>query len=99
MSKFTPGPWHVEYENSETGKWYEIHKDSFNIMDMGWNCTKYEEVVALANATLAAAAPDLLEAAIHALGALRSNPDSPMTASECLLSLAIAKALGETNED
>jgi len=55
----------------------------------GWK----NESITRANENLISAAPDLLEAAQHALTALRANPDSPMTASEALLDRAITRAI------
>ena len=95
MSDFTPGPWKYVVGNFNVIAPNESNsgKDYYHVA----NTEGHDYVRRVANARLIAAAPDLLEAAWHALLALRANPESPMTASECLLSLAIAKATGDVS--
>ncbi len=89
MSKHTPGPWEFELENGEGGEWY-----SFNgpVLSWGWNDYAAGEQ-AKADASLIAAAPDLLEACKSArFVLLHRRIDSDAIAA---LDAAIKKAEGE----
>jgi len=95
MSAHTPGPWKVE------GNGVSAHQNAGDPRMEYWIVEEVNgnrTATALTgrpsdNARLIAAAPDLLEAACHALSALRENPNSPMTSSEVMLDLAIGKAI------
>lgn len=56
-TKFTPGPWEIEYDNSETGQWYQSGPA---IVHFRYNSNS--QIKAKANAHLIAAAPDMFEA-------------------------------------
>lgn len=55
----TPGPWKVDYDNSERGQWYTAGPAQIYFR---YNAPKIVQDTAEDNALLIAAAPDLLEA-------------------------------------
>lgn len=91
-AKHTPGPWDIEYGNSDSsggGQWYEVGPAK---VWYSYRSSDEEEQRAQANAHLISAAPDLLEA-LQVIAA-----DSRWLSGEPTLLMAraaIAKATGE----
>lgn len=54
--KHTPGPWEIEYDNSDSGQWFSVGPAK---IEFGWATNEREEE-AEANAKLIAAAPTML---------------------------------------
>ena len=62
MNKHTPGPWEIEYDNSDHyggGCWYEVGPAR---VSFEYSSSKLEEASALADANLISAAPEMLAA-------------------------------------
>jgi hypothetical protein len=89
MSKHTPGPWQVEKESGS----HSITNRSFE-GDEWCIAEVYKETdMAMANANLIAAAPDLLEALIDVRRALEM---ANFTGELAVVDAAIARAKGES---
>jgi hypothetical protein len=58
-TKFTEGPWEVEYDNSDREQWYEVGPAK---VAWSYRYGNHEDDTALADAHLIAAAPDMYEA-------------------------------------
>lgn len=91
-SKYTPGPWHVDWRGlvSIRDAWGKVVISS----PSGKTKTREENT---ANAMLAAAAPELLDAAEKALARIEqfsASDDEPMQDAAKFLRSAIAKAKG-----
>lgn len=102
MSKHTPGPWVIEYEN-DTGPSDEYFAEWLNVGPAQIHGDVYSEQVK-ADAALVAAAPDLLTACelhINTLASqLRNGKEDPafgeaIYQAQKMMQAAIAKARGE----
>lgn len=61
MSEHTPGPWEIDYDNSDLsggGQWYTVGPAE---VWFPYNCSPQREEKAKADAVLIASAPDLLD--------------------------------------
>lgn len=100
MSTSTPGPFALDFDSLETGIWIigadgKIVADIWPHEDVDRKCVHplREDAVAVANANLLCAAPDLLDACEEALLIIGQRDDLwPNTQAQ--LQAAIAKAKG-----
>ena len=92
-AKHTPGPLHVTQQASDPRMAFVVAADGRIVADV-WNVPGTNGAQALADATLFAAAPELLAAVQHAIEALRcGEPNARLNAMRDG-ALAIAKATG-----
>lgn len=96
--KGTPGPWEVE----DNGYFYDINAGRATVGDVcssiSWfDNDEHRGPVAMANAQLIAAAPEMLEALREVIGSLGVMVADPDNCPEIIKARAvITKALGET---
>ncbi len=94
-TKHTPGPWLVEYgHNQKSGiRYWQIHDDLHAICQNHFCCAAENEDVSEANASLIAAAPDLLDACERAEMWFSTHPDGKIMRD--VMRAAISKAEGQ----
>lgn len=99
MGKHTPGPWHYSKDASMHDTALVYAQDGWLVADAGRIHKRTPEEIE-ANATLLAAAWDLLAACKGAVAALSQNKTFPadIDAAKGYLADAIAKAEGDPNE-
>lgn len=103
MIAHTPGPWHRAMCNPEDGEITRVIESNVAVK-AGWNtvvalCGNPDNLEAIANANLIAAAPDLLAACEGVLDSIfermSENNRAGYRDEEAMLRAAIAKAKGE----
>ena len=94
MSKHTPGPWDFSWEIQPNGCPTVGHKGLMICMVAHSAKDPEQRETAMANASLIAAAPDLLDALEGCLQALRAY--SPECGQAMMAKAAITKAKGES---
>jgi hypothetical protein len=98
MSKFTPGPWEVEFMADRDGDWFSIEAPMVGRSGTVADTYNRDHVIEAdedrANARLMAAAPDLLEACMAMVATFHDHLDRDES-SLAMAREAIAKAIGE----